>query len=235
MEGKMMKEAVTKKMLVILAHPDDESFAVGGTLAKYAQEGVQIVLLCATSGEAGIKGEPPEQAGEIRKQELKQAASHLGIEVHFLGYQDGKLADENPSVLLDHVSCWIGLVQPQVILTFGPDGISGHPDHVTISNIVTQAVDRFYPKVRLLYIAPSEATAYGCGIPFLDKEHSEGIVAIDISDHKFQKLLAIQSHKSQNPSSSVSFEEELENIPCHEYFIDTNTKYNASKPVDWFK
>jgi LmbE family N-acetylglucosaminyl deacetylase len=96
MEGKMMNEAVMKKKLVILAHPDDESFAVGGTLAKYAQQGVMVVLLCATSGEAGIKDKPFEQAVKIREQELKQAAGHLGIEVHFLGYRDGKLADENP-------------------------------------------------------------------------------------------------------------------------------------------
>lgn len=74
----------SSRMLAILAHPDDESFAIGGTLAKYAHQGIQVVLLTATRGEAGILGTKPEAAGAIRELELNRAAKHLGIEVYFL-------------------------------------------------------------------------------------------------------------------------------------------------------
>ncbi|MCX6054411.1 MAG: PIG-L family deacetylase [Chloroflexi bacterium] len=149
------------KMLVVLAHPDDESFAIGGTLAKFSQSGICTILLCATRGEAGLPGVTREEAGNIRERELREAAKLLGIEVHFLGYQDGELNKADPFTLLEHVNSWISLVQPQVILTFGPDGVSGHADHVIISQIVTQAYDQCYPKGVLLYIHPSEATFLG--------------------------------------------------------------------------
>jgi N-acetylglucosamine malate deacetylase 2 len=130
-------EIKPKRMLVILGHPDDESFAAGGTLAKYDHQGVQVILLCATRGEVGIPGLTPEEAGTIRDHELRQAAEHLGVEVHFLGYRDGELEDTKPEMLLETIACWLDLVQPQVILTFGPDGVSGHSDHITISHTVT--------------------------------------------------------------------------------------------------
>jgi LmbE family N-acetylglucosaminyl deacetylase len=57
--------------------------------------------------------------------------------VHFLGYRDGELEDTKPEMLLETIACWLDLVQPQVILTFGPDGVSGHSDHITISHTVT--------------------------------------------------------------------------------------------------
>jgi N-acetyl-1-D-myo-inositol-2-amino-2-deoxy-alpha-D-glucopyranoside deacetylase len=79
-----MNEIKPNRMLAILAHPDDESFAIGGTLAKYAHQDVQVVLLCATRGEAGIPGITPEEAGAIRERELRKAAQHMGIEVYFL-------------------------------------------------------------------------------------------------------------------------------------------------------
>jgi len=132
-----MTEDISKRMLVILAHPDDESYGMGGTLAKYSHLGVKVILLCATRGEEGIPGTLPEDAGRIRELELREAARHLEIEVHFLGYMDGKLSEVDPNVLFEDITCWIGLVRPQIILTFGPDGVSGHPDHVTISNVVT--------------------------------------------------------------------------------------------------
>jgi LmbE family N-acetylglucosaminyl deacetylase len=68
-----------KNMLVVLAHPDDESFPMGGTLAKYAAEGVEITLICATLGELGIPDMEPAQAVFIREKELKAAASSWGF------------------------------------------------------------------------------------------------------------------------------------------------------------
>jgi len=230
-----MSELKPRRMLVILAHPDDESFAVGGTLAKYAHQDVQVILLCATRGEAGIQGVKPEEAGDIRERELRQAAEHLGIEVYFLGYQDGGLANTPPEMLLETIACWIDLVQPQVILTFGPEGISGHPDHVTISRIVTQAYDQFYKKGMLLYIRPSEATALGCGVTFSNTGDGQPLVEIDISDYKLEKVRAIQSHASQNPGLPGKPEEEMYKIPCSELYTIARDGKPAENYPDWFE
>lgn len=224
-----------KRMLVILAHPDDESFATGGTLAKYANLDVQVVLLCATRGEAGIPGIKPEEAGAIREGELRKAAEHLGIEVYFLGYPDGELAQTKLEPLLEALACWIDLVQPQVILTFGPDGVSGHTDHVTISNIATQAYDQFYKKGILLYIHPSEATVLGCGVSFSNTEDGKPLVEVDISDYKLDKVRAIQSHASQNPGLPGRPEDELNNIPCHELFTIARDAKTVENYPDWFE
>lgn len=211
------------RLLVILAHPDDESFAVGGTLAKYAHEGIQVILLTATRGEVGIPGTDPKTAGAIREKELLQAAKYLGIEVHFLDYMDGELSKVNPASLLEHIACWIGLVEPQVILTFGPDGVSGHPDHVTVSHVVTEAVERFYPNTCLLYIYPSESTVLGCGVSSLNENPDKPLIAEDISKFKVEKIHAIQSHISQHPPLPGKAEEEVDKIPCHEYFTVAHT------------
>ena len=230
-----MSELKSKRMLVILAHPDDESFAAGGTLAKYAHQDVLIILLCATRGEAGIPGVISEEAGDIRERELRQAAEHLGIEVYFLGYPDGKLANTNPEFLLEQIACWIDLVQPQVILTFGPEGVSGHPDHVMISYIVTQAYDLSYKKGLLLYIRPSEATVLGCGVSFSNSEDGKPVVEVDISDYKLEKVRAIQCHASQNPGLPGEPEEEMGKIPCSELYTIARDVKTADNYPDWFE
>ncbi|NMC11460.1 MAG: PIG-L family deacetylase [Chloroflexi bacterium] len=230
-----MHEIKPKRMLVILAHPDDESFAVGGTLAKYARKDVQIILLCATRGEAGIPGLNSTEAGEIRERELRKAAEHLGIEVYFLGYQDGELASVKPETLLETIACWVDLVKPQVILTFGPDGVSGHPDHVTISRIVTQVYDQFYKKGMLLYIHPSEATELGCGVSSSSTDDEQPLIEVDISDYKLDKILAIQSHASQNPGLPAKPEEAMDKIPCSEQYTIARDAQTGDNYPDWFE
>ena len=230
-----MNEIKPKRMLAILAHPDDESFAMGGTLAKYAHQDVQVILLCATRGEAGISGIEPGPAGVIRERELREAAQHLGIEVYFLGYLDGELAQTKPEILLETIIGWVNLVQPQVILTFGPDGVSGHPDHVTISHIVTQAYDQFYNMGMLLYIHPSEATCLGCGVSSLDTEDEKPLVEIDVSDYRLEKVRAIQCHASQNPGLPGRAEEEIDKIPCSELYTIARDVRTAENYPDWFE
>jgi LmbE family N-acetylglucosaminyl deacetylase len=230
-----MSDLKPKRMLVILAHPDDESFATGGTLAKYALQDVQVILLCATRGEAGIPGINPKEAGELRERELRKAAEHLGIDVHMLGYLDGKLASMDPRILLEMIASWIDLIKPQVIITFGPEGVSGHPDHITISHIVTQAYDEFYKKGILLYIRPSEATALGCGVTFTKQAIEQPLVAIDISDYKLAKIRAIQCHVSQNLDLVGTPEEEMDKIPCHELFTLARQATMKENYPEWFQ
>ena len=137
------------RLMAILAHPDDESLGVGGTLAKYAAEGVQTFLVTATRGQQGrFRGhrEPPkhpgaERLGEIRERELRAAASVLGVtDVAVLDYQDKTLDRADVRDAVEAIAAHIRRVQPQVVVTFGPDGAYGHPDHIAISQFTSAAI-----------------------------------------------------------------------------------------------
>lgn len=138
-----------RTLLAVLAHPDDESFGIGGTLAKYAAEGVRVVLACATGGEAGEISDPSlgtkEQLAGIRERELRCACDVLGIgELHLLGYRDSGMAGSpdnddlrslvqaDPAEVAGKIVRLIRQVRPQVVVTFEEGGGYGHPDHVAI-------------------------------------------------------------------------------------------------------
>ncbi|WP_201360438.1 PIG-L deacetylase family protein [Dictyobacter formicarum] len=134
------------KLMCILAHPDDESLALGGTLAKYASEGVDTSLVVATRGERGWFSDwssyPGEKAlGEIREQELRRACQALGVKhLDFLNYIDGDLDQVEESEAIYKIVSLLRQVRPQVVVTFGPEGLYGHPDHIAISQLTTSAV-----------------------------------------------------------------------------------------------
>ena len=138
------------RLMAILAHPDDESLGVGGTLAKYASEGVDVFVLTATRGDGGrFQGHPvgdpqhpgPLELAKIREAELRCAATALGVrEVSILNYRDQNLDRANPREAVASIVGHIRRVQPDVVLTFGPDGAYGHPDHIAISQFATSAI-----------------------------------------------------------------------------------------------
>ncbi len=133
------------RLMAILAHPDDESLGCGGILARYADEGVETHVLTATRGEAGRHGEGPhpgrDSLGRIREAELRRAALELGVEtVEVLGYPDGALDKADPREVIARIVEHLRLVRPQVVVTFGPDGAYGHPDHIAVSQLATAAV-----------------------------------------------------------------------------------------------
>lgn len=138
--------AVPLKLLCVLAHPDDESIALGGTLAKYAAEDVEISLVVATRGERGWFYDWSEYPGEaglgrIREAELRAACRVLGISrLDFLNYIDGDLDQAEGSEVVAKVAALIRQIRPDVVVTFGPDGLYGHPDHIAISQFTTAAV-----------------------------------------------------------------------------------------------
>jgi LmbE family N-acetylglucosaminyl deacetylase len=134
------------KLLGLFAHPDDESRIIGGALAKYANQGVQVALVVATRGEAGSCGEPPlctpDELPRVRERELRDACAMLGVsDLTILGYQDGALPDVDRHELTGHLVAAIRRVRPQVILTFGPEGRTLHPDHLVIHQVATAAFD----------------------------------------------------------------------------------------------
>jgi N-acetyl-1-D-myo-inositol-2-amino-2-deoxy-alpha-D-glucopyranoside deacetylase len=146
-------------LLAVLAHPDDESFGMGGTLALYASRGVDVHLVCATRGEVGemspelLKGF--NSVAERREAELRCAAGILGLKgVHFLDYRDsgmpGSPDNRHPRALaaqpLDEVAanvvCYIRQLKPQVVLTFDPIGGYRHPDHIAIHRATVRAFEQ---------------------------------------------------------------------------------------------
>ena len=136
----------SKRLLCVFAHPDDETLGAGSTLATYAAAGVELYLVTATRGERGWQGDPsadpgPQALGEIRTAELLAAAQVLGIrEVQFLNYLDGDLDQADPAEAIGWIVSHIRRIRPQVVLTFGPEGSYGHPDHIAISQFTSAAV-----------------------------------------------------------------------------------------------
>jgi N-acetyl-1-D-myo-inositol-2-amino-2-deoxy-alpha-D-glucopyranoside deacetylase len=147
-----------KSLLAVLAHPDDESFGMGGTLALYASRGVDVHLVCATRGEVGEVAphllEGFESIAKLRESELRCAAGVLGLAgVHFLGYRDsgmpGSPDNTHPQALaaqpLDDVAGdvvrLIRKLKPQVVLTFDPIGGYRHPDHIAIQRATVRAFE----------------------------------------------------------------------------------------------
>jgi LmbE family N-acetylglucosaminyl deacetylase len=149
----------TPRLMAVLAHPDDESLGVGGTLAKYASAGIDVFVLTATRGDSGrFRGyrlddhqhPGPMALANIREGELRAAASALGVrEVSILDYRDQQLDRANPREAVATITGHIRRVQPNVVVTFGPDGAYGHPDHIAISQFTTAAIvaaaDPAYP------------------------------------------------------------------------------------------
>jgi LmbE family N-acetylglucosaminyl deacetylase len=135
-----------QKLLLVFPHPDDESFTTGGTIAKYIDAGWDIQLQVMTRGSAGMRGEYGDDVdlGEVRTQEVTDACRVLGLSnVQVLEYQDGGLMKINPGELEDVLYKMFLSVDPDVIITFEPNGISNHPDHKKLCISVTFAFQKY--------------------------------------------------------------------------------------------
>lgn len=145
-----------RRMLIALAHPDDESFGMAGTIARYTQEGSDVYLICSTNGDVGSADEHFMQGHDtmasLRLKELSCAAEVLGLKrLITFGYRDsgmqGSADNEHPDCLvaapLDEVVCrvteLIRELRPQVVVTFDPYGGYGHPDHIVMHKATLKA------------------------------------------------------------------------------------------------
>lgn len=136
------------KLLLVFAHPDDESFTCGGTVPKYVKAGWDVALLCATRGQVGSKGDYPDatptQLGEIRSRELENAGRILGIsQITYLEFKDSKLSELPPGELEEAVFKPMQEFAPDVVITFEPAGISNHPDHSKLTLSTTYAFQKY--------------------------------------------------------------------------------------------
>ncbi|MFQ6014039.1 MAG: PIG-L deacetylase family protein [Anaerolineae bacterium] len=221
-------------LLAIFAHPDDEAFGTGGTLAKYAAEGIQVSLLTATRGEAGQISDPnlatPENLSTVREQELRCACQIMGVtNLEVLGYLDGQLASCDPHEVEGKIVRVIRRYRPQVMITFGPDGIYGHPDHVAVHHFAKaafyssgvasafpehlaeglrpHAVSKLYyralPKSNLAILEKSRGSLQielnGQILRFQGMDEEQITTVIDISAYLETKKAAIQCHRTQLP------------------------------------
>ena len=168
---------MTKRAIAAFAHPDDETFSVGGTLARAISLGWQVTAICATRGEVGEiapgTNATPETLGAVREQELRAACAALGVtDVRFLGYRDSGMdgTPENKdgrayvNAPADEVIGKLAALfrddPPAVVFTFDESGIYGHPDHKAIHRHATAAFDRAAaPGARLLYTAIPKSVA----------------------------------------------------------------------------
>ncbi|MBI4731556.1 MAG: PIG-L family deacetylase [Chloroflexi bacterium] len=148
-----------RTLLAVLAHPDDESFGMGGTLALYAARGADVYLVCATRGEVGAADEEHlkgyASVAEMREAELRCAAGILDLKgVFFLDYRDsgmpGSVENQHPDAQIGHpveevagrVVNYIRDLKPEVVLTFDPIGGYYHPDHIHIQQATTLAFEK---------------------------------------------------------------------------------------------
>jgi LmbE family N-acetylglucosaminyl deacetylase len=144
-------------LLAVFAHPDDETFGAAGVMAAAVERGVPVTVISATRGEAGESSIPglddPERLGVVRERELREAMRQIGVsDVRLLGYRDSGMAG---SPLAEHPLAFVRVpvetaaarlvphirsVRPHVILTFGPEGLYGHPDHLHMHHIALRAI-----------------------------------------------------------------------------------------------
>jgi LmbE family N-acetylglucosaminyl deacetylase len=145
-----------RPLLAFFAHPDDETFCAAGLFAAATERGVPVTVVSATRGEAGESSIPglddPASLGEVREQELRDAMRHVGVQdVRFLGYHDSGLGDPETwdPLAFARLTVEKGIadllplvreIRPDVVVTFGPDGMYGHPDHLHTYSIAVEAV-----------------------------------------------------------------------------------------------
>lgn len=196
-------------LLAVFAHPDDETFRPGGTLALLARSGVRVQVLTATRGEAGACGDPPlctpEELPARRERELYCACATLGIESpRLLNYRDGCLAEAHAEGLIAQILATIRATGAQALLSFGPDGLSGHADHVAIGYCAAEACRRAESVTALYTVAVPASLAEALGMRQVCAVPDAAIaLAVDVSAAWEAKLAAIHCHATQLSASPM--------------------------------
>ena len=204
------------KVIFIFAHPDDETFSSGGTIAKLTKEGIEVKLITATRGEKGLVGDPPvckkEDLGRVREAELHCAAKILGIsQIYFLDYIDGALSKISLLKISRKIQRILKKEKPNIVVTFNEEGGSRHPDHIRISRSATLAFSEYLKtvkkQVRLYYTANPRSLIkkfekLGLGYAAFGRiqgtPDSEITTIINISDTVRKKIEAGKCHKTQS-------------------------------------
>jgi len=216
-----------EKVLCVFAHPDDEAFGPGGTIAKLALT-QDVFLVCATLGEAG-QGKY-KNLGNVRKKELVKSSKLLGVKaVYFLSYKDGSLSNNFYHKLVVDVNKFIEKLKPDTLLTFDPNGVTGHIDHVTLSLATTYVFEHQKIAKKLMYFCYHKSYTdyfkvikldYFIHIPpgYADNQIDE---IVDVSEVWEKRIKAIWAHKSQNKDAEFAFKM-VTTLPKKEFFRNLN-------------
>ena len=209
-----------RTILAVFAHPDDESLACGGTLARLSDAGAKVVLLCASRGERGSSHGPEfnDQLGKVRAVEMREAARALGIaDLLLLDYPDGELMWTRVSGFYADIVMAIRRYAPVAVVTFGRDGLYWHPDHIAVHERTTAAVRSFGAEAPALYyvamrpgvlrsvvdaavargwVAPSQGF-WSISPEAFGFEAEPPTCVVDVKEWTVRKLFAIRCHRSQ--------------------------------------
>jgi LmbE family N-acetylglucosaminyl deacetylase len=201
-------------LLVVMAHPDDESMGTGGAILRHTRAGVPTHLVCATYGERGWMGKPPganpQDLREIRARELEDAAVALGLaSVELWDYPDGGIASADQQEITQRIWEEISKLRPRAVVGWGPDGGYGHPDHIAMGACTDSAVagmaegdrpglyhlasDR---QVVDFYKEAMQLVATSNGFQLAPADHVDVVFELD-ADEVVMKLRAIECHRSQ--------------------------------------
>jgi LmbE family N-acetylglucosaminyl deacetylase len=245
-----LRDGREPSLLIVTAHPDDETFGTGGTIALLARRGVPVDVALLTRGEAGEITDPELDTpvnraaiGRLREAEARAAAEVLGVrEMGFLGFRDGELPGLDRAVLTRAVVEAIRQHRPAVVVTFGPEGIYGHPDHIVTHETVTAAFRLAgepllapgeappHRPARLFYHVLTSETAEeinarrgpvdlgGRAHPFVGYAPEQITTRVDATDVAGVKLAAMEAHRSQTAGRMDELRDRLA-TPLYEHYI----------------
>jgi LmbE family N-acetylglucosaminyl deacetylase len=218
--------APAASVLAVFAHPDDETI-VGAMLAKYAAEGHQVHLITFTSGQKGAPPhsgfEPGDALGVEREKELRCSVEKLGLTSLTLGgMQDQGLSDPRTmEVAASRLRELVEQRKPDVLVTWGPDGVTGHPDHRAASNIATQVFQqrsmlKHHPRKLYYIVLPDSVYAKVPADkrrPFRTVDDSFVTTVVDAGGYAKQAYAAVQCHKTQwTPAQMLDQKQFLEQV-----------------------
>jgi LmbE family N-acetylglucosaminyl deacetylase len=220
----------------IWAHPDDESYLAGGVMAAAVAAGQRVVCVSASAGEHGTDNAelwPPDRLGRVRRWEAAAAMAVLGVrEHHLLGYPDGGLAALDPAEPVDRIAALLADVAPDTILTFGPDGVTFHSDHQTVSGWVAAAWERAGRPGRLLHSVMSEVHLGKWGKTYEDwnvyitDERPVGVPVDDLAIYARlegialdQKVTALSTMYTQTAGAIAMLGEAYRDLNAEECFV----------------
>ncbi|MBM4406260.1 MAG: PIG-L family deacetylase [Chloroflexi bacterium] len=205
-------------ILGVFAHPDDETTSSAGTMCRYSKEGVPVHIISATRGEQGALGTngvtyTRKELPAVRERELREALARYGANPPvFLGYRDQEMKDANPRELVGKIEAEMLRVRPTAVITFGPHGISKHPDHTAVHKATKKAFDSYRKKtgadVSLLYVALPGKRVKEFKLD-LDGPETKPNVTIDITPDFRTKIWGLRNYRSQEDAQFLAkmFEE----------------------------
>ncbi len=200
------------KLLLVFAHPDDETSACGGIIIKYSTLGHSIDVCTTTNGDKGDLGTGDlkidrRELGKFRETEQKKVLKYLGANVPFqLGYGDQELEKMSPGVLSEQIYNVYKKVTPDIVITFGPKGFSDHTDHIETHKAATSAFNLYKKEnkhSKLFYLAANEdfVKRFNMILSEIEKSptHNE-----DITLESKEKISALKMYKSQKDAQDLS-------------------------------